>query len=57
MNIATEFNKCFTEDAHGVISVKILPTSGDNDKQEHFQSKFRKSIDTTENKLRVVSTS
>jgi len=56
MNIATELNKCFYEDAYGVISLKITDTVGDNAKQEVMQSKFRKSIDTANNKVRVVST-
>jgi hypothetical protein len=56
-NIMTALNKCFTENSAGEVGLKVSSTSGDNEKLENVQSKLRKSIDTTNNRVRVVSTS
>ncbi len=55
-NIATALNKCFTTDSEGNVALKVEGTSGDNAKQENWQAKLRKSIDTTNDRVRVVST-
>ncbi len=57
MNIMTALNKCFTEDSDGNVGLKVSNTSGDNEKLENVQAKLRKSIDTANNRVRVVSTS
>jgi len=57
MNIATELNKTLVQDSNGNYAMQVLGTTGDTPKQEVWQSKLRKSIDTTSNQLRVVSTS
>jgi len=56
MNIVTELGKCFKEDDNGNLYLKVTDTATATDKLENWQSKLRKSIDTTNNKLRVVST-
>ena len=57
MNIITALNKCFTENSEGNVVLNVQGTSGDTDKLENWQSKLRKSIDTANNRVRVVSTS
>jgi hypothetical protein len=57
MNIVTELNKCLVESSTGVYALTVQNTAGDTDKQENWQSKLRKSIDTTNNRVRVVATS
>ena len=56
-NIITALNKCLTTDSNSNEALKVEGTSGDNAKQENWQSKLRKAIDTTNNRVRVVSTS
>ena len=57
MNIVTALNKCLVESSTGVYALTVQNTAGDTDKQENWQSKLRKSIDTTNNRVRVVATS
>ncbi len=56
-NIMTALNKSFTVNSEGNVSLTTYGTTGDTPKQENVQSKLRKSIDTTNNRVRVVSTS
>jgi hypothetical protein len=53
----TALNKTLVTNSNGNIAMRVLNTVGDNPKQENMQSKLRKSIDTTTNQVRVVSTS
>ena len=57
MNIVTALNKCLIQDSNGNYALQVLGTLTDTAKSEALQSKLRKSIDTTTNQVRVVSTS
>ena len=57
-NIVTALNRSFTTSSLGNTSLKVVGTiHAGTAKQENINSKMRKSIDTTNNRLRVVSTS
>lgn len=57
-NIVTELNKSFTTDSNGNVALKVVGTvHAGTEKLENWQSKLRKSIDTTNSRVRVVSTS
>jgi len=55
MNIATALNKCLEEDSNGNMALKVFSTGGGTEKLEKWQSKLRKSIDTTNYRVRVVA--
>ena len=56
-NIVTALNKSFTTTSEGNTALKVVGTvHAGTAKQENAQAKLRKSIDTTNNRLRVVST-
>jgi|APSaa5957512535_1039671.scaffolds.fasta_scaffold912341_1 hypothetical protein len=57
MNIMTALNESFTVNSEGNVALVTYGTTGDTPKQENVQSKLRKSIDTTNDRVRVVSTS
>jgi hypothetical protein len=56
MNVMTALNKCLVQDSNGNYALQVTGTSGDTPKLENIMSKLRKSIDTTNNRVRVVST-
>ena len=55
-NIVTALNKSFTTNSEGNVALTTFGTTGDTPIQENVQAKIRKSIDTTNNRVRVVST-
>ena len=56
-NIVTALGRCFTTSSLGNTSLNLVSTEhAGTAKQENLQSKIRKSIDTSANKVRVVST-
>jgi hypothetical protein len=56
-NIMTALNDSFTVNSEGNVALVTFGTTGDTPKQENVQAKLRKSIDTTNDRVRVVSTS
>jgi hypothetical protein len=56
-NIMTALNKSFTVNSEGNVALVTYGTTGDTPKQENVASKLRKSIDTSNDRVRVVSTS
>jgi protein involved in polysaccharide export with SLBB domain len=57
-NIMTALNKSFTVNSEGNVALKVVGTvHAGTAKQENLQSKIRKSIDTANDRVRVVSTS
>ncbi len=56
MNIVTALNKCLTTDSNGNYALRVGGTSGDTFVNGNIIKKLRLSIDTTNNRVRVVST-
>ena len=56
-NIVTALNKSFTVNSEGNVAITTYGTTGDTPTQGNVQAKLRKSIDTTNDRVRVVSTS
>jgi len=55
-NVVTALNKCFAVDSNGNMALSVYGTSGDTPKRENIMAKLRKTIDTTNDRVRVVST-
>ena len=56
MNVVSALNKCMIEDSNGNVALKVYGTSGDNPSNMNVMTKIRKSIDTTNSRVVVVST-
>jgi hypothetical protein len=56
MNIVTALNKCLTTDSNGNYALRVGGTSGDTPANGNVIKKLRLSIDTTNDRVRVVST-